>query len=128
MADEKINMFYGASALIFQRAKELRDNQTSAEALLWNRLSKSQFYGFRFKRQQPISGFIADFYCHASKLVIEVDGDVHNLESQKEYDINRTIELENLGLTVIRFTNTDIVNNLESVLDKIKEYLPIQPI
>ncbi len=121
-------MFYGASVLIFQRAKELRDNQTSAEALLWNRLSKSQLCGFRFKRQQPISGFIADFYCHASKLVIEVDGSVHNIEAQKEYDRNRTVELENLGLTVIRFTNSEIMNELETILEKIKKHLPAKPL
>ncbi|HKL07325.1 MAG TPA: endonuclease domain-containing protein [Bacteroidales bacterium] len=96
-------MFYGAKPIIFERAKALRENPTKAEIALWDILRKKQMMGLRFKQQHPIRIFIADFYCHAIKLVIEVDGDIHNAEENKEYDQNRTAELENYGITVIRF-------------------------
>ena len=70
------DMFYGAKRNIFQRAKELRKNMTVTEQLLWRRLNKKQL-GVRFKRQHPIDIFIADFYCHQYKLVVEVDGEYH---------------------------------------------------
>ena len=74
-------MFYGAKRSIFQNAKELREKMTGAEIQLWSRLNKSQL-GVRFKRQHPIDIFIADFYCHKYKLVVEVDGEYHNDEDQ----------------------------------------------
>ncbi|MHB9141850.1 MAG: endonuclease domain-containing protein [Paludibacter sp.] len=116
------DMFYGAKRTIFQNACELRKEMTPAEKLLWSRLNKSQF-GVRFKPQQPIDIFIADFYCHKYKLVVEVDGKIH--ESQKEYDENRTAELERFGLTVIRFTNDEVFNDIEKVIVEIKGYLKL---
>jgi len=89
-------MFYGAKPIIFERAKALRQNLTKAEKALWDILRKKQMLGLRFKQQHPISIFIADFYCHAIKLVIEVDGNIHNTEENKNYDKARTDELEKL--------------------------------
>ena len=114
------DMFYDAKRTIFQNACELRKEKTPAEKLLWSRLKKSQL-GVRFKAQHPIDIFIADFYCHKHKLIVEVDGEIH--ESQKEYDENRTAELERFDLTIIRFTNEEIFNNIEKVIEEIKKNL-----
>ncbi|MDR1203595.1 MAG: endonuclease domain-containing protein [Tannerellaceae bacterium] len=113
-------MFYGASPILFKLAKELRLNETEAEKYLWSFLSRSQFHGHRFKRQHPILYFIADFYCHEIKLVIEIDGGYHRIPEQYEYDTNRDFELTELGITVIRFTNEEVLLNIDSVLERIK--------
>lgn len=117
-------MFYGASADIFKKASWLRDNETETEKKLWQRLSKSQLHGFRFKRQHPIGYYIADFYCHKARLVIEIDGGSHNAREQKLHDKFRTDELEALGLKVIRFTNEEVLTCIEDVLKRIVSYLP----
>ena len=70
-------MFYGAKPIIFERARELRKNQTVPEKKLWTILCKKQIMGMRFRRQHPINIFIADFYCHTLKLVVEIDGSDH---------------------------------------------------
>jgi len=114
------DMFYGAKRTIFQNACELRKEMTPAEKILWSRLNKSQL-GVRFKAQQPIDIFIADFYCHKHKLIVEVDGEIH--ESQKEYDENRTAELERFDLTVIRFTNEEVFKDIDKVVEEIKRYI-----
>ena len=108
-------MFYGAKSITFERAKELRLNPTVAERVLWQILRNKKMLGLRFKRQHPINKFIADFYCHSLKLVIEVDGEIHNTTENKEYDENRTAELENYGISVLRFTNGEVLNNIERV-------------
>jgi very-short-patch-repair endonuclease len=89
----EISMFYGASPIIFERAKLLRESMTEAEKRLWLFLNKNKIMGLRFRAQHPIERFIADFYCHAIKLVIEVDGDIHKNQENQEYDIGRTAEL-----------------------------------
>ena len=104
-------MFYGAKPIIFERAKVLRENPTIAEIALWDILKKNQMLGLRFKQQHPINIFIAVFYCHAIKLVIEVDGGIHDTEDNKDYDQNRTDELKNYGITVIRFSNEEVLKN-----------------
>ena len=114
------DMFYGAKRTIFQNACDLRKEMTPAEKVLWNRLNKSQL-GVRFKAQHPIDIFIADFYCHKYRLIVEVDGEIHL--SKKEDDENRTAELERFGLTVIRFTNDDVLNNVERVVDEIEKFI-----
>ena len=118
------SMFYGAKRDIFEKASVLRENMTIAEKQLWSRLNGSQL-GVRFKRQHPIDIFIADFYCHKCKLVVEVDGEYHN--EQLDYDEGRTAELENLGITVIRFTNDEVMNDIDKVVEEIKKYLPPTP-
>ena len=117
----KESMFYGAAPILFQLAKELRLNETEAENYLWKFLSRSQFKGYRFKRQHPILYFVADFYCHKTKTVIEVDGGYHRLPEQYEYDVNRNYELSELGIQVIRFTNEEVLFDIENVLKKIEE-------
>jgi very-short-patch-repair endonuclease len=120
MAQENFdNLYYGASAIIRKRAKLLRKEITVSEKILWNKLRNRQLSGFKFRRQHPIDIFIADFYCHEKKLVIEVDGLIHN--SQKEYDEGRTAELNRFGITVIRFTNDDVRNNIREVCNQILE-------
>ena len=116
-------MFFGANRKIFQNAELLRKNMTIAEKLLWERLNKNQL-GVRFKAQHPMDMFIVDFYCHKYKLIIEVDGEIHL--NQKDYDEGRTAELNRFDLTVIRFTNEDVVNEIEKVVSEIKMYL-IEP-
>lgn len=114
-------MFFGSKPVAFIRARNMRENMTNAELILWNRIRNNQLLGFRFKAQHPVAGFIADFYCHKAKLVIEADGLIH--QSQKEYDLERDKVLNDLGLTVIRFPNDEIENNLDAVIQTIAEYL-----
>ena len=114
------DMFYGAKRTIFQNAEILRKNMTPAEKCLWERLSKNQL-GVRFKAQHPVDIFIADFYCHKYKLIVEVDGKIHL--SQKEYDEGRTAELDRYDLKVIRFTNEEVLNKTDWVVEEIKKYI-----
>ena len=115
-------MFYGAGPLIFELAKKLRNNVTPTEMILWGRL-KEHFPKLKFRRQHPVSLYIVDIYCHAEKLVIEIDGSIHDLEEKKIKDEIRQKDLEALGLRVIRFTTNEILNNLESVLETIEKNL-----
>lgn len=114
-------MFYGALPILFEFAKELRNNQTEAELFLWNFLRGNRILNVRFKRQHPIFYFVADFYCHTAKLIIEVDGGYHKLPEQFEYDKNRDIELEQFGLKVLRFTNKRVFYDTEKVIREITE-------
>ncbi len=116
-------MFYGAEPILFEFAKKLRDNPTDAEAFLWIFLQSNQLKGYRFKRQHPVKYFIADFYCHKAKLVIEVDGGYHTIPEQYEYDSNRDIELTQLGIKVLRFTNEEVLFEIDKVLEVIKKEL-----
>lgn len=100
-------------------AKGMRRNMTDEEALLWKHLRRNQLRGLHFRRQQVIDGFIADFYCHAAGIVVEVDGLVH--DSRREYDHNRDEILSSRGLKVLRFTNEAVTNDLETVLDEIEK-------
>jgi very-short-patch-repair endonuclease len=113
-------MFYGAQPDLFEKAKKLRKKMTLPELILWNKLRESQL-GVRFKPQHPIDIFIADFYCHSLKLIIEVDGGIH--EIKKEYDEGRTNELKEHGINVIRFSNDDVLNNIDIVLRNIKSII-----
>ncbi|MFL0682758.1 MAG: endonuclease domain-containing protein [Algoriphagus aquaeductus] len=117
------NLFYGASPEIHRRARELRKQMTPAEKKLWDILKGKSLSGFKFRRQHPIKKFIVDFYCHELKLVIEVDGSIHNQKDQAEYDLGRTFELEELGLKVIRFRNEEVFDLTEEVLDRISGFL-----
>jgi very-short-patch-repair endonuclease len=101
-----------------QRAKKLRREMTPAEKILWEELRANRL-GVHFRRQQVIEGFIVDFYCHKAGLVIEVDGDVHDL--QKEEDERREKVLSVLGLRVVRFRNDEVLRELSAVVGKIRE-------
>ena len=111
----------------FEQARFLKKVQTQAESLLWQELRNRNLSGFKFRRQHPIGKYIADFYCHEAKLIIEVDGKIHLDKNQIEYDNNRTQDLEALGLRVIRFTNEEVINEIGKVLEKIKQNLVKQP-
>jgi very-short-patch-repair endonuclease len=113
------SMYYGAKSITLQAARILRKNMTYSEQLLWERLKNKQICGIRFRRQHPIDFFIADFYCHEAKLVVEVDGEIH--DQQKEYDDGRSAEMEKYHIKVIRFNNSDIVNNIEKVVKVIED-------
>ena len=114
-------MFFGASPEIFRRASELRKRMTKAERILWSALRKKQICGKRFRRQHPIDKFIVDFYCHECKLIIEVDGGIHNNPEQREHDIGRTYDLEQLGLKIIRFTNDQAIFHSIETLEEIEK-------
>ena len=116
------NMFYGATQAIFRRAEELRKNQTEDEKLLWVYL-KSKQLGVRFKRQHPIWMYIADFYCHEIKLVIEIDGSVHKIKEVIENDIIRQEDITSFGIKVIRFTNQEIRTNVTGVIERIQNVI-----
>jgi len=116
---DQVSLFYNAKPHIFEKAKNLRNNMTFAEVKLWEFLKEKQVLGFRFRAQHPIDIFIADFYCHPLKLVIEVDGGIHNNQEQKEYDIGREAELKNLEIKIIRFSNEQVQDEITLVIDEI---------
>ena len=117
------NMWKGASSKIFSNAKKLREDSTAAEEKLWLAVKDNQVEGYKFRRQHPISNYIANFYCHALKLVIEIDGEYHLPEEQQLLDEKRTSAIEFQGLKVIRFTNEEILMQLPEVIDKIKAFI-----
>jgi imidazole glycerol-phosphate synthase subunit HisF len=117
---KKGGMFEGASFLLFEKAKQLRNKMTGAEEALWIHLKKG-ISGHRFRRQHPIGNYIVDFFCYKVKLIIEIDGSVHTNDDIKKNDINKQKDLEKLGYTVIRFTNIEIDKRVEKALDKISE-------
>lgn len=115
-------MFLGANNLIFENAKELRKNLTNAELVLWEYLKQKPF-GYKFRRQHPLGNYIADFYCHKMKLVIEIDGNVHdNLEVKRQDEI-REKDLKEAGLSIIRFRNEEVEKRLETVINKIESII-----
>ncbi|MDI1303527.1 MAG: endonuclease domain-containing protein [bacterium] len=117
------DMWKGASPQIFSNAKKLRENQTEAEEKLWLAVKNNQIEGYKFRRQHPLSVYIADFYCHALKLVIEIDGGYHLSYEQRLLDEKRTSDIEFQGSKVIRFTNEEILLQLPEVIDKIKAFI-----
>ena len=117
---KKGGMFEGASFLLFEKAKDLRKRMTKAEEILWMHL-KNGISGYKFRRQHPIATYIADFFCYRLKLIVEVDGSVHNISEVTSNDIIRQTDLENLSYTIIRFTNVEIFEQVDIVLYKISE-------
>jgi very-short-patch-repair endonuclease len=101
-----------------ERSRELRREMTPAEKLLWQEV-RAKKLGVRFRREQVIAGFIADFYCHKAALVVVVDGDIHDL--QRDEDARREKVLRELGLRIIRFRNNDVIKNRSAVIEKIRE-------
>ncbi len=108
----------GTTPEIEQTARKLRKNLTAAEARLWAALKNRQLEGLRFRRQHPVGNFVLDFYCPACKLVVEVDGEIH--DRQKEYDAARTAKLAEYGYKVLRFSNQRVINELPQVLAEIR--------
>lgn len=115
----KTSMHYGASKTIFKFARQLRNNLTPSEIKLWTHL-KEDLPEYYFRRQHPISSYIADFYCHDNMLIIEIDGSVHSLPEVEANDEVRQMNLEELGLKVIRFSAYEVMNDIVSVIETIK--------
>jgi very-short-patch-repair endonuclease len=103
------------------RARELRRNQTPMERRLWRHLRRRQLGGLRFRRQHPIGRFIVDFYCAAHRLVVEVDGESHDY--RVAYDEERTAWLEVRGYRVLRFSNRNVRDDLEGVVEHIRAFV-----
>ena len=107
-----------------ERSRELRNQMTKEEKILWEYLRGKKLGGYGFVRQKPIGNYIVDFYCRTAKLVIEIDSGGHFTEEGKEYDVERDAFLRGLDLTVLHFPNSQISNNVESVLNRILKELP----
>jgi len=103
-----------------RQARELRRNMTDAERFLWEQLRGRKLAGLKFRRQQVIDGFIADFFCDSAKLVVEVDGGIHETEEQKQIDQHRRAVFVARGLKEIRFSNKAVLERIEEVLAGIK--------
>jgi very-short-patch-repair endonuclease len=107
-------------ATLRQRARAMRREMTPAERKLWYAIRNDQIDGFRFRRQQPAGPYIADFLCAALSLVVEVDGDSHADPKQIQKDAERTAYLREHGLHVVRFTNVEVMTNLDGVLVELR--------
>ena len=104
---------------LLNRCRELRRSATNAENLLWQLLRDRRLCDFKFRRQHPLGGYILDFYCHEAQLDVEVDGGGHAEDVQAHHDAQRTHELEELGVRVIRFWNNEVLNETGKVLEEI---------
>jgi len=102
-------------------ARSLRSAATAAERLLWTKLSRRQLSGYKFSRQMPIAGFVCDFLCRDAKLIVELDGGQHSLQSDS--DSRRSEILESKGYKIIRFWNNEVIENIEGVLSTIHSAL-----
>ena len=114
-------MWKGAPKESFDKARELRHNATAAEKILWEKLRNKQLDHYKFRRQHPVNLFIADFYCHELKLIIEVDGDYHLSDQQQKKDMERTSVLISNGLHVLRFTNHEVESDIDQVIQDIRD-------
>jgi len=108
-----------------ETARELRKKQTSAEEILWGILRDRQFLGLKFRRQHQIGDYIADFYCHEHKLVVELDGGIHRTQESK--DAKRDAYMQSLDLAVLRIANADVLENPDDVLSRITEVVQSSP-
>ena len=116
----KIPLHAGAEPHQFKYARELRREMTEAEKILWEHLRARRFLNLKVRRQHPILDFIADFYCHELLLIVEADGGYHEERDVKYYDKERTKEFNRCGITIVRFTNEEILNDLDRVLKSLK--------
>jgi very-short-patch-repair endonuclease len=107
----------GINPEIVAAARRLRQNLTPAEQKLWQALKNRQLNGLRFRCQHPVGSFIVDFYCPQCRLVIELDGEIH--DQQVDYDTARTDQLKQFGYQVVRFRNQEVITNLDTVLCQI---------
>ena len=115
------SMFKGAPSSSFRKARRLRENMTQAEEILWKRISNKGVKGLKFRKQHPRHLFIVDFYCHKLGLIIEIDGEYHNDEEQKKLDKERGELLTFQDLNIIRFTNQEVYDNVDRVIELLEE-------
>ena len=112
------NMYYGAPPALFDKAEELRAKMTQAEEVFWNAIKINEWH-LKFRRQHPVSNYVVDFYCHAVKLVIELDGGYHEQDDVKRNDALREQNICDFGITVLRFKNEEILFQLTETIKKI---------
>jgi len=117
-------MHYGAPAEIFQIAERLRRDMTVTEKIIWERVCKNQL-GVRIRRQHPVWKFIADFYCHDLKLIIEIDGEIHLSSERRDYDISRDVILKEFRIEIIRFTTEEVMKKADWVIAQIKSKIEL---
>ena len=106
-----------------ENSQKLRVDQTDAERKLWQRINRDQLLGFRFNRQKPLLSYIVDFYGAKAKLIIELDGSQHYEPDYQEKDALRDAELNSLGFTVMRFSNNEVMREIEAVVEQIYLFL-----
>jgi very-short-patch-repair endonuclease len=104
-------------------ARHLRNNSTNAEIKLWMQLKGKQMQGYDFHRQKPIGNYIADFFCNKLRLVIEIDGSTHDFDEVQQKDRNKQDFLNKLGITVLRFTNKEVMSSVFQVVQTIEDYI-----
>ena len=121
-------LYLDADGTTRRYARSLRKKQTRAEKKLWNFLKGRRCAGLKFRRQHPIHYYVADFYCHEQRLIIEVDGEIHSVLSVIEHDKNRTAELERYGIRTLRFSNDQVMNKTEEIISEIIEFVTKHPI
>jgi very-short-patch-repair endonuclease len=102
-----------------EKRRRLRQNQTKAEALLWQKLRDRQIEGLKFRRQYSVECFVLDFYCPALRLAIEIDGESHQSEEAAAYDRDRQAFIEALGIRFLRFTNQEVYEHLDAAIEQI---------
>ncbi|WP_316227667.1 endonuclease domain-containing protein [Bradyrhizobium sp. SZCCHNR3015] len=117
MDDEK--PIWTVSPKLRSNARALRRNSTDAERLLWSELRDHRLLGAGFRRQVPIDRYIADFVCHAARLVIELDGGQHFSTEAEQRDASRSAVIEAKGFQILRFANNDVMSNRAGVLETI---------
>lgn len=115
-------LYYGNRELV-KNARELRCNMTLAEIILWSRLRSKKVDGHKFRRQQPILNYIADFYCNELKLIIEVDREIHSLPEKKESDKKRDKLLNINGYNILHLTNLECETEIDSAINNIKSFI-----
>jgi len=103
--------------------RDFRKNSTEAETCMWGILRGRNLNGYKFRRQHPINEYILDFYCSELKLAIEIDGQVHRNPEQLAYDLERTKNLQEIGIPIIRFWNSEVINKLPSVIARITTFI-----
>lgn len=113
------NLHDGAKRKLYQYGRELRQASTNAEKILWEHLKNRKLYGLKFRRQHPLGNYVADFYCHEKKLVVELDGKIHLRKEVRENDKCKTIAFKESGIKVIQFTNEQVETQIDFVLNSI---------
>jgi very-short-patch-repair endonuclease len=115
------------STLLRKRARALRRDSTDAERIVWQALRAHRLNGEAFRRQTPIGPYVADFVCHRAGLIVEIDGGQHFETEQAQRDVRRTAYLRSKGFRVLRFTNLDVIQNRDGVLETIAAALAASP-
>jgi len=104
-------------------SRKLRNNSTKAEIKLWSHLKGKQLMGYDFHRQKPIDNYIVDFFCSRLNLAIEIDGYTHSFESVIDRDEMKAVRLNEMGISVLRFSDEDVINNIEIVIASIEDFI-----